>query len=382
MSFLRVARPEITLTFGDKLSRINWFLILLLVSLAVIGVVMLYSASGGNFAPYSNRHAVRFAISLALLLVLALVDIRIWMTLAYPVYALALVLLLGVEFFGDTVMGAQRWLAIGPVRLQPSEMMKLALVLGLSRYLHVAGEIKKLADLVIPLLMIGVPFALVLKQPDLGTAILVGAIGVSMIYLAGLSWRIILVSSGVVMIGLPVFLKFGLQEYQWRRIRTFLNPEDDPLGSGYHLLQSKIALGSGGIDGKGFLRGSQSNLNFLPEKKTDFIFTMIGEEFGFFGSLGVLSLYGLVLIVGFYIAIRSVSAFGRMLASGVTTTFGLYVLVNVGMVTGLLPVVGVPLPLISYGGSVMLAVMIGFALVMNVHIHRSSKLPVGRSLIL
>ncbi|MCF6292886.1 MAG: rod shape-determining protein RodA [Robiginitomaculum sp.] len=382
MSFLRVARPEVTLSIGDKIARINWLLVVLLIALAFVGMLMLYSASGGSFEPYSSRHIVRFAFALLLMLVLALVDIRVWMVLAYPIYAMALVLLLGVEFFGVTAMGAQRWLDIGPIRLQPSEMMKLALVLGLSRYLHTSGELKKFRDLLVPFTMVALPLFLVLKQPDLGTAILVGAIGVSMIFLAGLNWRIILAGCVALAIGLPLFMRFGLKEYQWRRISTFLNPEDDPLGSGYHILQSKIALGSGGVDGKGFLNGSQSNLNFLPEKQTDFIFTMVGEEFGFFGSMGVLSLYFMVIIVGFYIAIRCRSNFGRMLASGITATFGLYVLVNVGMVTGLLPVVGVPLPLISHGGTVMLAVMIGFGMVMNVHFHRSTRLPVGKSLIL
>ncbi len=382
MNYLRVARPEVTLSLFDRMLRINWLLVVLLVVLALVGVVMLYSASGGSFEPYSSRHATRFAFTLGLMLVLALVDIRIWMALAYPVYALALALLVGVEFFGETSMGAQRWLDIGPVRLQPSEMMKLALVLALARYLHATGELTRLRDLPVPILLVGIPFALILKQPDLGTAILVAAIGAGMIYLAGLGWRIILSGAVSAAIGLPLFLAFGLKEYQWRRIRTFLNPEDDPLGSGYHILQSKIALGSGGVDGKGFLNGSQSNLNFLPEKHTDFIFTMIGEEFGFLGSVGILGLYGAILLVGFYIAIRCQSMFGRMMASGITVTFGLYVLVNVGMVTGLLPVVGVPLPLISYGGTVMLAVMIGFALVMNAHIHRDSVLPTGRSLIL
>ncbi|VAV97904.1 Rod shape-determining protein RodA [hydrothermal vent metagenome] len=382
MNYLRIARPEITLSIAAKIARINWLLVLLLVALAAIGVTILYSASGGSFSPYSSRHAIRFAIALGLMFALALVDIRVWMMLAYPTYAVALLLLVGVAFFGETVMGAQRWLDIGPVRLQPSEMMKLALVLGLARYFHANGEITRFRDLVVPVLMMVAPVLLILKQPDLGTGILVAAIGVLMIYLAGLSWRVILVSLGGAVIGLPLFMAFGLKEYQWRRIRTFLNPEHDPLGSGYHLLQSKIAIGSGGVDGKGFLNGSQSHLNFLPEKQTDFIFTMIGEEFGFLGSLTVLGIYMAVLVVGFYIAIRSRSAFGRMIASGVTITFGLYVLVNVGMVIGLLPVVGVPLPLISYGGTVILSVMVGFALVMNAHIHRDSLLPSGKSLIL
>ncbi len=382
MSYLRVARPDADLSFVAKLSRINWLLVLLLIALAIIGTVMLYSASGGHFSPYANRHIIRFCLALVFMLVLALVDIRIWMALAYPIYAVSLLLLLGVAFFGETAMGAQRWLDVGPIRVQPSEMMKLALVLALARYVHSAGELQKFRDLPVPMLMIALPFALIVHQPDLGTAILVAAMGTGMVFLAGLSWRIIIGGGVAAAIGLPLFLMFGLKEYQWRRIRTFLNPEDDPLGSGYHILQSKIALGSGGIDGKGFLHGSQSHLNFLPEKQTDFIFTMIGEEFGFLGSIGVLGLYIAVLLVGFYIAVRSRSVFGRMLASGISITFGLYVLVNVGMVTGLLPVVGVPLPLISYGGTVMLVVMSGFGLIMAAHIYRDSNLPSGRALFL
>ncbi|MBL4595160.1 MAG: rod shape-determining protein RodA [Robiginitomaculum sp.] len=382
MNFLRVTRPEVTLSFLGKIARINWVLVILLTALALVGSIMLYSASGGHFEPYSSRHGTRFLIALGLMLVLALVDIRIWMTLAYPVYLFSVLLLVGVEWFGETAMGATRWLDIGPIRLQPSEIMKLALVLGLARYLHAHGELTKLRHLIVPILMIGIPFALILRQPDLGTGVLVAGLGLGMVYLAGLSWWIILVGAGFAGIGLPLFLMFGLQEYQWRRIRTFLNPEDDPLGSGYHILQSKIALGSGGADGKGFLKGSQSHLNFLPEKQTDFIFTMIGEEFGFFGSVLVLGLYLMVLGVGMYVAIRCRSSFGRMMAGGVTITFGLYVIVNVGMVTGLLPVVGVPLPLISYGGTVVLMVMAGFGLVMNAHIHRDSVLPTGKTLIL
>lgn len=382
MSYLRVAHLETKLSLFDKLARINWLLLFLLACLAGVGVTMLYSASGGEWQPFALRHAVRFGLATFVLLTLALIDIRFWMSIAYPAYAIALVLLILVEVSGSTAMGAQRWLDIGPIRVQPSEIMKLTLVMALARYFHGVGDVRRWRDLILPLLLIGVPFLLIRQQPDLGTALLVAATGLGMLFLAGLRWRIIIAGLVLITVAVPVYVKFGMTDYQWRRVDTFLNPEKDPFGSGYQILQSKIALGSGGVNGKGWLKGSQSNLDFLPEKQTDFIFTMIGEEFGFLGALVVLLLYFLVLATGFYIAVTSRHTFGRMLATGVSITFGLYVIVNVGMISGLMPVVGVPLPLVSHGGTVMLAVMTGFGLVMNASVHRDAELPASNTLFL
>ncbi len=360
-----------------KVARIHWLLVLLLCLAAMTGVAVLYSIADGSWTPRAAQHAMRFGFTLLLMLTLALVDIRIWMALAYPVYGAALILLIGVDVFGVTSMGAQRWIDLGPLRLQPSEVMKLALVLALARYFHSFGVLSRiqLKHLIVPLMMIAAPMALILRQPDLGTAVLVGATGMAMVFLAGLSWRTIGIGALSAVLGGTAFLIFGLHDYQRARIETFLHPERDPMGSGYHILQSKIALGSGGLTGKGFMAGSQSHLNFLPEKQTDFIFTALGEEFGFVGTLSILVLFGAILAIGLLIAGRARHTFGRMAAAGFCVTFGLYVLVNISMVIGLIPVVGVPLPLISYGGTVMLTVMTGFALVMNVHIHRDAELP-------
>jgi len=384
MNEFRVARIERTLSLGAKVARINWLLVVLLCLAAMIGVAILYSIADGSWTPRAAQHATRFGVFLLLMLGLSLIDIRWWMALAYPTYLVALLLLVGVEFFGVKVMGAQRWLDVGPIRIQPAEIMKLALVLALARYYHglAVERATSLRHIALPALMIAAPVLLILHQPDLGTAMLVGATGAAIVFLAGLSWRIITIGAITGFIGGVAFLIFGLHDYQRARIETFLNPERDPLGAGYHILQSKIALGSGGLVGKGFLGGTQSHLNFLPEKQTDFVFTALGEEFGFIGTLSVLTLFVLILFTGMMIAGRARHSFGRLAAAGVCVTFALYVLVNISMVMGLIPVVGVPLPLISYGGTVMLTVMIGFALVMNIHIHRNAELPAGRGFLL
>ncbi len=384
MSQFRVARPERFLPIGIKIARINWFLVVLLCLAAMIGVAVLYSIADGSWTPNAARHGVRFAAALLIMLALALVDIRWWMALAYPAYFGVLLLLVAVALFGTKVMGAQRWLDLGPLRIQPAEMMKLALVLALARYYHGLNGARpsRLRHIAIPALMIGAPVVLILRQPDLGTALLVGTTGAVMVFLAGLSWRIIIAGALSGLIGGAAFFIYGLHDYQRARIETFLHPERDPMGAGYHILQSKIALGSGGVTGKGFLGGTQSHLDFLPEKQTDFVFTALGEEFGFVGSVFVLALFATILVTGMLIAARSRHTFGRLAAAGVCATFALYVLVNIAMVMGLIPVVGVPLPLISYGGTVMLTVMIGFALVMAVHIHRDAELPSGLGLLL
>jgi rod shape determining protein RodA len=358
-------------TFRQKLLRLNWELVLLIILTASIGFAMLYSAANGNLDPWASRQMSRFAVGLAMMLCVALIDIRLWLRTAYPIYALCLGLLAAVEIMGSIGMGAQRWLNLGFFQLQPSEVMKIAVILALARYFHGfdVDEAGRLRNLWIPVLIVVAPIALVLRQPDLGTAMTVAMVGGAMFWLGGARlWQFGVVAAGVAA-AVPVAWQF-LHAYQKQRIFTFLSPESDPLGAGYHILQSKIALGSGGMFGKGFLEGTQSHLNFLPEKQTDFIFTMLAEEFGLIGGVGLIALYGLLIAYGIFIAFRCRSQFARLLAMGLTVNFFLYVFINIAMVMGILPVVGVPLPLISYGGTAMLTVLIGFGLIMSCWLHR------------
>jgi rod shape determining protein RodA len=358
-----------------RVFQINLVLVVLICLPALVGFAMLYSAAGGEMEPWAARQIVRFGVGLVIMFTVALVDIRFWIKSAYFIYAGAFVLLVGVELMGDSAMGAQRWVDIGPLQLQPSEIMKIALVIALARYFHTVGseDIKRITVLIPPLLLILAPAALVLRQPDLGTAVLLALSGTMMLFLAGLRlWKL-----GVALVALlgaiPVAWQF-LRGYQKARILTFIDPESDPLGAGYHILQSKIAFGSGGMFGKGFLGGTQSHLNFLPEKQTDFIFTMLAEEFGLVGGIALLLLYFALMAYGTIISLRCNSQFGRMLGMGIITTFFLYVFINMAMVMGLVPVVGVPLPLISYGGSSMLTLLFGFGLVLNIYIHRDIQI--------
>jgi rod shape determining protein RodA len=365
--------PE--LTFGQKLVSLNWTLVLLITMIAGVGFLMLFSAANGDVQPWAIRHAARYGVCLLIMLAIALVDIRFWLRTAYLGYALVLALLVLVEVMGEIGMGAQRWIDLGVVQLQPSELMKIALVLALARYFHgvTYEEVGSPVTLIVPLLLVALPAVLVLRQPDLGTALMMLAGSGAIFFLAGVRiWKFMLVI--VAGIGaVPVAWQF-LRGYQKQRILTFLDPESDPLGSGYHILQSKIALGSGGLFGKGFLQGSQSHLNFLPEKQTDFIFTMLAEEFGMVGGLALLGLYVMTVGYGIAIAVRCRNQFGRLVAYGVTTALFLYLFINVAMVMGLVPVVGVPLPLISYGGTAMLTMMIGLGLLLGVSIHRDIRI--------
>ncbi|MCC6466743.1 MAG: rod shape-determining protein RodA [Alphaproteobacteria bacterium] len=365
----------VDLTLMDKALRLNWMLALLLSAIAGIGVLMLYSAGGASLQPWASRHLVRFLMALGVALAIALVDIRVWLRLAYPAYAVGFVLLVAVDIAGQIGMGAQRWLDIGPIQIQPSEIMKIAMVLSLARYFHglTAEETGRVVYVIPPTLMVLLPAALVMIQPDLGTAALMVLGGGAMFFAAGVRlWKFgaVLMAAG----GAMPLLWSMMREYQRNRILTFIDPERDPLGAGYHILQSKIALGSGGMFGKGFLEGTQSHLNFLPEKQTDFIFTMLAEEFGMVGCMVLLGLYSLILLIAFAIALRCQSMFARMAAVGIAMIFFLYVFINVAMVTGLVPVVGVPLPLVSYGGTAMLTAMIGMGLLMSIDIHRDMRL--------
>jgi rod shape determining protein RodA len=363
------------LSIAEKLWSINWGLVILLTAISSFGFAMLYSAANGSLEPWAAKQMIRYAIAVLLMLVVSLVDIRFWLKSAYVIYGIAFVLLIAVELRGRLGMGAQRWIDLGVIQLQPSELMKVTLVLVLARYFHgmTIEEIARPSRLVAPIFLILLPAGLVLKQPDLGTAMKLILSGGAMFFLAGVRiWQfgVVIAAAGA---ALP--LVWGhMRDYQKNRIYTFLNPENDPLGTGYHILQSKIALGSGGLFGKGFLQGTQSHLNFLPEKQTDFIFTMLAEELGLVGGLVLLGLYTLVFIYGFAIALRSRNHFGRILGLGLTINFFLYVFINTAMVMGLIPVVGVPLPLISYGGTAMLTVMFGFGLLMSVYIHRDVRI--------
>lgn len=359
----------------DRLARLHWPLIILLTMIAGAGVITLYSVAEGSWQPWALRHGLRYLAALGILIAIGLTPIRFWMSLAYPVYFLALLALIAVPFFGEVNMGARRWIELGGFQFQPSEAMKIGLVLGLARYYHGlrAEQVSHFLYLIPPALMIGAPVGLVFIQPDLGTALLLAATGVIIIFVAGLSWRIGFMGAvGAAAAAYGAYRFEFLKPYQVERILTFLNPDRDPLGQGYHLLQSKIALGSGGLDGKGYMLGTQSQLKFLPEMQTDFIFTIFGEEFGFVGAIGLLLLYLSVIMAGFSIALASKSHFSRLVVIGVVATFSLYVLINTSMVMGMAPVVGVPLPLVSYGGTVMLTIMAGFGLVMSAHVYKDS----------
>ena len=366
-----------------KLAMIDWTLCALLTGIVLAGALMLYSIAGGSWSPWAGRHLILYAACFAAMIGLALVDPKVWYALAYPIYGFGVLLLFAVAAIGHRTLGAQRWLDIGPLRLQPSEIIKVALVLALARFYHGLPQDRARLSwwLLAPAALILVPAALVARQPDLGTAVLIVATGGLMMILAGLSLR--LVAAGLVAVGaaLPMLFAFILKPYQKARLLTFLNPEADKSGAGYHIIQSKIALGSGGLLGKGFGLGTQSQLNFLPEKSTDFIFSSMAEEFGFVGCAVVLALYAAVIFISLRTASIAHSHFARMAASGVTATFAVCVLINGAMVMGLAPVVGVPMPLLSYGGTVMITMMMGFSLVLSVKVFRYSEVTRSRGFV-
>jgi rod shape determining protein RodA len=363
------------MSLGEKLAQLSWGLVLLVVTVACIGFAMLYSAANGSLDPWASRQIVRFVVGMAMMMVVALIDIRLWMRFAYVLYGITFLLLIAVELVGQVGMGAQRWIDLGFIQLQPSEVMKVTLVLVLARYFHGASieDTGRIPFLIPPLLMMAAPVTLVLLQPNLGTSLMLIAVTGAILFLVGVRWWKFGIVIGSGLGAIPIIWEF-MHDYQKNRVMTFLNPENDPLGHGYHITQSKIALGAGGLFGKGFLLGTQSHLNFLPEKQTDFIFTMLAEEFGLFGAAGFLLLYALLLVYGFVIAARCRHQFGRLVALGLTVNLFLYMFINVAMVIGLIPVVGIPLPLISYGGTSTMTVMIGFGLLLSVHIHRDVRM--------
>jgi rod shape determining protein RodA len=364
---------ETSFDLTAKLFHVNWLFVLLLCALAGVGYVALYSVGGGSAEPYAARHAMRFVAALVMMVGIALIDIRFIARLAWPAYAVALALLVAVAHVGHVGKGAQRWIELGGgLELQPSELMKIALVLALASWFHRASweRIGNPLFLIPPLLAVAAPTALIVKEPNLGTAVIVAVIGGAMFFAAGVRWwKFVLTLAPIPLVA--QLLYNHLHDYQKARIDTFLNPESDPLGAGYNIIQSKIALGSGGMWGQGFLHGTQGRLDFLPEKQTDFIFTMIGEEFGFMGALAVMLLLCLIVLSGMAIALRCRHQFGRLVAFGLSVNFFMYVFVNIAMVMGVIPVGGVPLPLVSHGGSAVFTVMMGFGVLMSVHVHRN-----------
>ncbi len=339
--------------------------------LMAFGLVVMYSASGQSMA-MMDRQAMRMILALTVMLFLAQLSPRTYETLAPFLFFVGILLLLGVLFFGESSKGAQRWLNLGFIRFQPSELLKLAVPLMVARYIGKRSLPISFQTLLISLVMVMVPTILIAKQPDLGTSILIAASGIFVIFLAGISWRII--SAAALAVGgfIPILWFFLMREYQKVRVRTLFDPESDPLGAGYHIIQSKIAIGSGGLSGKGWLQGTQSQLEFLPERHTDFIFAVIAEEWGMIGILLLLALYLFIIGRGLYLASQAQTAFGRMMAGSIVLSFFVYVFVNIGMVSGILPVVGVPLPLISYGGTSMVTLMAGFGILMSIHTHRKA----------
>jgi rod shape determining protein RodA len=358
-----------------RLREVTWGFVLLIAITAAIGFATLYSAGGGKFDPWATRQIVRFSFGLLVMFGAAMVDLRFWLRHAYLIYGVALLLLVSVEVIGLVKGGSQRWVDFGILRVQPSEVMKIALVVALARYFHKSAleDIARPTRLLVPLIMIAMPIGLVLKQPDLGTAALLGAVGLAVMFVGGVkAWKFA-VAGAVGLAAMPIAWSV-LHSYQRKRILSFLNPSSDPLGSGYHSTQSQIALGSGGVWGKGFLQGSQSHLSFIPESQTDFAFAVLAEEFGMMGALVLLALFAAIIGYGIMIALRSRNQFGRLLALGLSVNFFLYVFINIAMVTGIFPVVGVPLPLISYGGTAMLTLMFGFGLVLSVYINRDARI--------
>jgi rod shape determining protein RodA len=374
MAQITFNEPEPKLS--GKIKSLPWLFILVVMAIGGIGGGALYSAANASFLPWAKPHLIRFGMSLVVMLAFAFVDIRIWFRLAYPAYALMLALLAGVEVAGKVgAFGAQRWINLGFVQIQPSELMKIALVMALARYFHACSseDSQRLRTLVAPVMMILAPTAFVLLQPNLGTAIMLMLAGAAMLLVGGARLWLFGVVGATGLAALPVVWR-SMHGYQKRRVMTFLDPSVDPLGAGYHITQSRIALGSGGLFGKGFLHGTQSHLNFLPEKQTDFIFPLLAEEWGLWGGVAVLGLFALLAYYGLGIGLRSRNQFGRMLAIGLSVNLFLYVFINTAMVMGLIPVVGVPLPLISYGGTSMLAVMMGFGMLISVLLHRDIKI--------
>ena len=360
-----------SLSFRDKLFSIDYILVISILVLGIISMFAMYSTDGGEFKYHTKSHIIRFSIFFILFFTLSFIQIRFWHKTSYLIYIFFLILLIGVKYFGLTSSGSKRWLDFYFMNLQPSELMKIGLVLFLAKYYHRVSidNINRIKYLFLPIVALVAPVLLVITQPDLGTSLLIAAGGMAVAWLAGVRVKFFLYSFVLFLSLLPIAISF-LKPYQKSRILTFLNPEKDPLGAGYQIIQSKIAIGSGGLFGKGFLNGSQSYLDYLPEKHTDFIFTLFSEEFGFFGSISILFLYALIVSRLIKIGNITRSNFGKLYCYSFATAFFMYVVVNMSMVLGLLPIVGSPLPILSYGGSSMMAMMFGLGVAMSCKIYK------------
>ena len=378
MSYLDYSVRRIPTGF-QRLAYINLPIIVILITIATIGFMMLFSVAGGSTEPWAKVQMTRFSIGFVMMLIIAFIPIWFWRNISGLAFFISLFLLLLVEFFGVSGMGAVRWLDLGFMRLQPSELVKVTVIMFLASYYDwlPRNKVSNVVWIIVPLLIILLPVFLVVRQPDLGTALLILLGGLSIMFIAGVSWFYFAISGlGIFTFLFSIFYFRGtefqfLKDYQYRRIDTFLDPASDPLGAGYHITQSKIALGSGGFSGRGFMQGTQSRLNFLPEKHTDFIFTTLAEEFGFIGGISLLGLYFLLIIFCGLVALACRDRYSGLVVSGITMTFFLYFAVNMAMVMGLAPVVGVPLPLVSYGGSAMFVLMIAFGIIQSADIHRA-----------
>jgi len=360
----------------EKLMALNKKFIYLILAIFVFGMFMLYSASGGNINPWALRQFIYFASFFPIMILIALIDIKVWFRFSYLIYLFALGLLVLVEIKGHTAMGATRWIRVGPFTVQPSELMKVCLVIGLAKYFYNREEwqIKKNKYLVIPMLMIFIPFALIIRQPDLGTALILAVMGITVLFAVGVQWWKFALSGILGLSGLPFLWKYFLHNYQKKRILTFFNPEADPLGSGYNITQSKIAIGSGGFFGKGYLKGTQGQLAFLPEKQTDFIFTMLTEELGFIGGAMVIILYSLLIGYALAIGVKCRHTYGRVIAVGIASMVFFHAFINIAMVMGMLPVVGAPLPLLSYGGTITMVSLVGFGFILNADLYKKTEI--------
>lgn len=365
-----------------KLSKISWLFLIPVIAIVAVGLMMLYSASGGRPAVWFWPQFIRFGMGFVLLILVAITDLKILFRFSYVFYVFGVALLLMVEIKGHIGMGAQRWINLGFINLQPSELIKLGMILAIARYCHLAAAETKagLRLVFMPILLLGLPILLILHQPDLGTALLCVLVCFFLMFLAGAPLWVFCALGVSAMAMVPIAWQL-LRSYQKQRVLTFLDPERDPLGAGYHIIQSKIALGSGGVTGKGFMQGTQSHLDFLPEKQTDFIFTMFAEEFGFIGGLILLGLYLVLVFFGILMSMQARSVYGKLVGMGVITHLFFSLFINIAMVMGLLPVVGEPLPLLSYGGSSLIVTMIGFGLLMSVYVHRDRHLVHGGTLI-
>ena len=363
-------------SFFDKLKAVDYFLIIIVAIIGSMSVLSIYSTESGNFSFYTKNHLTRFLVFFSMFLVLSFVRVSVWYRQAYIFYILGILLLLLVIFFGISASGSKRWINFFIMNLQPSELMKIAIIVCFARYYHriQSSDIQSYKYLLQPIILLLIPCYLVITQPDLGTAILIAGSGLAIIWLAGLNLKYFVYSGLILLVSLPFVISF-LKPYQKSRILTFFNPDRDPLGAGYQIIQSKIAIGSGGFLGKGFLQGTQSYLEFLPEKHTDFIFTLFSEEFGFVGSMVLILLYALLIYRIIRIGFSSRSFFAKLYCFGFASGLFLYIFVNIAMVLGLLPIVGAPLPIMSYGGSSMLSIMLGLGIVMSCKIY--SRDPIG-----